>query len=341
MTQRSGSLTQTGQLLSRRKLLQAAGMASALTSLHSGTAQADTEGLVVLGQEGWLYAAWDTVTQFNRPHFTTGVKVIGDACAILKRAGIEVVLAVSPSKSRIYREFLPPELKWAPEADKRYAAAMAYFSKSGVLMPDLASAFEAAHRAAPKTDLFFRTDTHWSPAGTEVAANEVGRQILASINLPPSEQPGKVFGDYVKRIQSKNNLADQLPPAVKAKYPKEIYTIRQENIADSGASLLADDAPDTVVIGNSYVQPKYMFSDYLSAALHRPIGLHWQVHAFGSYAILLEYLASKAFKTTRPKLIVWNFTETDMEAPPDFKDFYGIHAMPNDRFLSELARAVA
>lgn len=56
---------------------------------------------------------------------------------------------------------------------------------------------------------------------------------------------------------------------------------------------------------------------------------------------MLEYLASPAFKQSRPKLIVWDFEETDMEGSPERKDFWGEHAMTGEVFLSKLTAAVS
>jgi alginate O-acetyltransferase complex protein AlgJ len=325
--------------LGRRAIL--GGMAAGAFALAAGRpAHAEIEGLVVVGSDGWLYPIWDEVRRFDAPRFATTTKLVVDACNILKKAGIQVVISLTPSKSRIYREYLPKDFAWTAETDKRYAAALDALGKGGVLVPDLATLFLNARKANPTVEYFFHTDTHWTPTGAELAAGEIARQVQAKIKLPPSSQPGKKLGDYIKMIQAKNDLSEQLPPADKAKYGKEFYQIR--NDADQGGgALLEDDTADTVLIGNSYTQPKYQYADYLSVDLNRPVGLTWHVHQYGSYAILLEYLGSKAFKTTRPKLIVWDFEETDMEGPPDRKDFWGEHAMPNEQFLSQLTKAVS
>ena len=325
--------------LGRRAVL--GGMGAGALALASGRpAKAEIVGLVVVGSNGWLYPIWDEVRRFDAARFATTTKLVVDACNIIKKSGTEVVISMTPSKSRIYREFLPKDFAWTPEADKRYAAALDVITKGGVLIPDQATLFLNARKANPGVEYFFHTDTHWNPTGSELAANEIARQIQAKIKLPPSKTPGKNLGDYVKMIQAKNDLADQLPPAEKAKYGKEFYQIRKDNEDQGGGALLEDDTADTVLIGNSYTQPKYMFAPFLSKALNRPVGLTWRVHQYGSYAILLEYLNSKAFKSARPKLIIWDFEETDMEGPPDRKDFWGEHAMPNAQFLTQLTKAV-
>ncbi|MDR3524133.1 MAG: hypothetical protein P4L66_08505 [Acetobacteraceae bacterium] len=336
----SSSLLTQGQALGRRTLL--GGMAAGALALTAGSraAQAEIMGLVVVGSDGWLYPIWDEVRRFEMAHFQTTTKLIIDAVNIMRKAGIEVAISLTPSKSRIYREFLPKDFAWVPDADKRYEFALSTLTKGGVLVPDLATLFLAARKANPTTEYFFHTDTHWTPAGSELAAGEMSKQILAKMKLPANPAGGKKLGDYTKMIQAKNDLAEQLPPAVKAKYTKEYYSIRKDDADTGGAGLLEDDKADTELVGNSYTQPKYGYAPYLSKGLNRPVGLTWRVHQYGSYAILLEYLNSQAFKATRPKLIIWDFEETDMEGPPDRKDFWGEHAMSVDQFLGSVTKAV-
>jgi alginate O-acetyltransferase complex protein AlgJ len=318
--------------IGRRALLGGIG-AGALMLATGRPAKADISGLVVIGNNGWLYPIWDEVRRFDAARFQVTTKLVVDAVNLLKKAGIDVVISLTPTKSRIYRENLPKDFLPIPDTEARYARALDIFAKNGVLCPDLATLFLNTRKTNPTKELFFHSDTHWTPAGSEIAAAEIVKQVNATIKLPPSKTPGKKLGESVKMVQAKNDLADQLPPAEKANYPKEPYEIRKD-LSDAGAgALLEDDAADVVLIGNSYTQPKYMFAPHLSADFNRPVGLFWHVHQYGSYAILLEYLASKSYKANKPKLIVWDFEETDMEGPPDRKDFWGEHVMGNEEFL--------
>ena len=323
--------------IGRRAVLGGLG-AGALSLAAASQAKAEIQSLVVVGSDGWLYPIWDEVRRFDANRFATTTKVIIDAVNIMKKAGIQTVISLTPSKSRIYRDFLPKDFQWVPDADKRYQLSLDTLGKAGILVPDQATLFLNARKANPTVQYFFKTDTHWTPAGAEIAAAEIARQVQAKIPLPPSKTPGKKLGDYTQMIQAKNDLSEQL--ADKAKYPKELYSIRKDLADQGGASLLEDDSADVVLIGNSYTQPKYMFAPYLSAAMNRPVGLSWKVHQYGSYAILLEYFKSPGFKSSRPKLILWDFEETDMEGPPDRKDFWGEHSMSADQFLGSVTKAV-
>ncbi len=334
-----GEYSRSMQPLSRRAALAGFG-AGALALAAGRPAQADIMGLVVVGGDGWLYPIWDEVRRFDAARFKISTGIINEAVAIMKKAGIDTVISLTPSKSRIYREFLPKDFVWNPEADKRYERALDALRVNGTLVPDLATTFINARKANPNEQYFFKTDTHWTPIGAELAAQEISKEVVAKLKLPPSAKPGMQLGDYIEMIQSKNDLFDQLPAAEKSKYSKERYKIRKEGNGSADAGLLDDDTADAVLIGNSYTQPKYGYAAELSKGIGRPVGLTWRVHQFGSYDILLEYFKTAGFKQTKPKLIVWDFEETDMEGPPDRKDFWGEHAMSADQFLGEVHKAV-
>ena len=326
-------------ILSRRMALRGFG-AGALALAAGRPAHADIEGLVVVGGDGWLYPVWDEVRRFDMARFTTATKVINEAVAILKKGGIETVISLTPVKSRIYREFLPKDFQWIPATEKRYQLALDTLRAPGTLVPDLATTLLNARKASPTDQFFFKTDTHWNPLGAEMCAIQVSKEMLAKFKLPASSKPGTQLGDYMDMIQSKNDLFDQLPAAEKPKYGRERYKIRKEGTGNGdAASLLEDDSADVELVGNSYTQPKYGYSQSLSKGLNRPVGLTWRVHQFGSYAILLEYFKTAAFKANKPKVIIWDFEEIDMEGPPDIKDFYGEHAMSSDAFLSAVHKA--
>ncbi len=321
---------------SRRALFSGLG---ALAVTLSRPARAAIMGVVVVGKDGWLFPVWDEVRTVDPQRIHKVTQVINEAVAILKRAGIETVISLTPAKSRVYREFLPDDFRFSADAERRYAIALDDLRRPGTVVPDLATLFLNLRKAQPTAELFFKTDTHWTPAGSEPAAVEIARAIKAQLHLPPSARPGTQLGDYVNMLQPKNDLSELLPPALKAKYPGQAYRIRRV-IGAHQSALLEDDTADTVVIGNSFTQPKYGFSDGISKELNRPVGLMWKVHQFGPYRTLLDYLASAGFKQQRPKLIIWDFEETDVDAAADRSDVWGQDAMPPETFLASLRKAV-
>jgi alginate O-acetyltransferase complex protein AlgJ len=104
--------------------------------------------------------------------------------------------------------------------------------------------------------------------------------------------------------------------------------------------MIEDDTADVVVIGNSYMQPKYNFAPALSNQLNRPVSLVWKVHLVGPYKTLLTYLGSESFRQHRPRAIVWNFHEVDMEPMTNSRAAWPQDAMTDEAFLADVRRAV-
>jgi len=290
----------------------------------------------VIGKDGWLFLVWDDPRKADYDHIRQVVKVVSDAVAIFKAANIDIVIALTPAKARLYREYLPDDFKFVPQTDARYKDSAAGLRKSGALVPDLEDAFMAMHKSSPETKIFFKADTHWTAMGAEYAAREIGRQMLDKLKLPPSPRPGTKLGKPMTLVHSENDLAREFPPAQRASYPPEPF----QQTAPVSNGLLDDDRADVVVVGNSYMQPKFNFSPMLSNVLNRPVGLVWKVHTYGPYNTMLTYLQSAAFRKDRPRAIVWNFHEIDLELLPDSQSAWPQSFMSTEAFLTAVQAAV-
>jgi alginate O-acetyltransferase complex protein AlgJ len=333
----------------RRTVLAAAAAACVLRR-----ARAATIGTVVVGADGWLFPAWETLPQVNLDAIDQVAPIVAGVVRQFKAAGIDVAVTLMPIRARIYRRFYPADAPFTAALQQRYARGSDRLTALGVLAPDLATLFAARAQvpdaAAPGTDpdfvpvgsdLFFKADTHWTPNASIPAAQELARQIAGRFTLPASALPGARLGEAVKTLQEKNDLADLLPEADQGKYKLESYLLPQVAAAQGDDALIAADSADTVVIGNSYMQPKYGFTAQLSSALNRPVSLFWKIDRYGPFATLTEYLASDLFKSQRPRLIVWNLRESQLEHMPDDDDFYAQNAMSPAVLTAAIKTALA
>lgn len=298
-------------------------------------------GLVAVGKNGWLFPIWDEVRHTDLKRIGKVAELLKNAVDILKQAHIQVVFALTPTKSRVYREFLPDDFKFSPDADHRYPSALDELSRAGGVMIDLLPPLMAYRGANPSEAVFFKGDTHWTAAGAQVAATELARSIRAKVVLPASAKPGASLGSPATLTWEKNDLAALLPPPETSKYPLETYRICRPVERKGGADLIEDDTADVVVVGNSFMQPRLGFASMLSNQLNRPVSLSWKVHQFGPYQTLLDYLATDTYRRHKPNLMVWNMHETDMTMPVDARDVWGQNAMQPQAFLSKLQQASA
>lgn len=294
----------------------------------------------VIGKDGWLFAVFDDVQHLDVNLMRNVTRVINDGIAIMKRAGIETVVALTPAKARVYRDALPADFEFSAAADKRYSMALDLLRAPGTLVPDLAKVLLDQRKAHPEEGYFLKADSHWTAAGAEVAAAEVAKQIMARLRLPPSARPGTQFGGLVTMRQGKNDLSEALPDAFASKYPSQTYRMREVRHDGGASALVEEDNSDALLVGNSFMQPKYGFAAVLSNQLERPVSLVWKVHQSSPYRTLLGALASEQFRRKRPKLLVWDFEETDMVAPTDQAGAWGPNIMSAQSFLTELRTVV-
>jgi alginate O-acetyltransferase complex protein AlgJ len=330
-------LSHTPPGLGRRHVLAGVTAAAALAGSH-GIAAAAVYRFVVIGKDGWLFPIWDSLHYIDQAMIKTVTALVTTTVAILKRAGIETVVMMTPAKARIYQEFLPSDQRMARDVEPRYRIMLDALRQSGAIVPDIAALLTNYRRSQPADLLFFKFDTHWTPLAAAVAASDVAKQILSKIPLPSSPTPGTQLGPPVMLEDPSGDLANLLQPAVAAKYPPESYRTWKVVEADSG--LLDDDAADIAAVGNSYLHPRWNFAPVLSNQLGRPVALVWKVHSFGPYATLLSYLNGDVFKKQRPKVLVWDLHEIDLQTSPTDPDIWGQNAMAPAVFLSSLQQAL-
>jgi alginate O-acetyltransferase complex protein AlgJ len=322
--------------LSRRALFGGAALLATAPSLASAATPTAING-VVIGKSGWLFATWDVLHPVVPRLVTNVTSVMNEAIGVLKSKGIATAITLLPSRSRLYGEFLPDGLVLKPEVVGRYNQALRELRAPGTLVPDLASALADARRVQPQVPLFFKADTHWMPAGAEAAAMAFAKDVVAKAGLPPSTQPGTKFGAPVE-MEHVNDLARLLPAPQRDQFPIQTYMFRPPVSAQD--SLTDDDKSDIAVVGNSYMQPKYGFSPMLSYQLQRPVSLMWDVNSVGPYTMLLRYLASDMFRQQRPKLLVWNIHEMDLENEPNLTEMWSQNSMTAQSFISEVRKRV-
>jgi alginate O-acetyltransferase complex protein AlgJ len=318
-----------------------AGLAGALaTPFLAGPAVAQQPTLVEIGTQGWLFPVWDRLVRIDMTALRAALQTVGEAIGVLRAAQIQVAICLIPSRKRLMRQFLPAGAQVAAEAAQRYSLSVAECARAGALVPDLDALFRAQIQQPNAHPIFFRTDTHWTPIGAELAAVEMARQMRAQLQLPASPRPGTRLGDLRPMVLAAGDLTQHVPQAQRGNYGQEQSLIRQILPNEGAAALIEDDSYDTVIVGTSNVQPRFGFQPVLSNQLVRPVGLSWRPNNVGTYAALLEYLRSESFRRQRPRALVWNHLEQDMVNTTN-NSSWGAAAMPPAEFIAQLRRAVA
>jgi alginate O-acetyltransferase complex protein AlgJ len=324
----------------RRALLAAPMLLAPVVGAPGAAMAQGAASTVVIGRNGWLFPLWDRLDRLDAAGLRVVVQMLGEATGILKQARIDLVFLLLPSKGRVYRRFLPEGARISPEVDRRYASVAADLRRAGAVVPDLDTVFREAAAREPHWPLYFKSDTHWTPVGAELAAVTTANDMRAQLRLPPSQRPGTALGEFRMMRLALGDLVQYVPPAQRSGFGPEESPIRDVATAGGAAGLLDEDVNDVQVVGTSNVQPRFGFQPVLSNQIMRPVGLSWRPNNIGPYAALLEYVRSNDFRRQRPRAIVWNHLEADMSSLPNNQNWQRA-AMTSQAFLTELRRAVS
>jgi alginate O-acetyltransferase complex protein AlgJ len=158
---------------------------------------------VVLGSDGWLFYAGNQVVEDysgQRPmpaaDLDTWLRTLAERRAQLESRHTVYRFVVAPDKTTVYPEFLPASLRRGRTTlDQLVDALRQDLSRAFItLIPELRS-------AKSERLMYYRTDTHWTPAGLSVAATAIvtalGRQATTSATV---EQVANVKGGDLARM---------------------------------------------------------------------------------------------------------------------------------------------
>jgi alginate O-acetyltransferase complex protein AlgJ len=299
------------------------------------------DALVLRGRDGWLFPRWDLARPTPPEARQRIVRLLAETRRVLAAGGIDLNILLIPSRTRVYRDMMPPGTVFPADFAGRYAAGQKALQEAGFAVANLAEAFAAQRQRQPDPPLFFKTDTHWTPGGCAVAAHGMAMQLARLPALAPAGGAPRSAVTY-REDEHPGDLRNLLPAADRRPYPDPHYwqpVITPQ--ASAGAGLLDEPHADVAAIGSSFFHQRYGFAAMLGYHLNRGVSLAWNVHQIGPYKTMLDYVGSSTFQAARPKAIVWGCHELDFESPPDRTASWGQNAMPDEAFLSRIKRVVA
>ncbi|WP_159993271.1 alginate O-acetyltransferase AlgX-related protein [Roseomonas sp. 18066] len=328
-----------GPRLPRRGLLRlgAAGLVAPLVASRTAAAQ---ENLLLRGRDGWLFPRWDLSRQTPPEARRRIVHVLGETRRLLAAGGVDLNILLIPSRTRIYRDMIPPGTSFPADFQGRYSAGQKALQDAGFAIANLAEAFATQRQRQPDQPLFFKTDTHWTPAGCAIAAHGMAMQLARNPALSPTTGQVRSAVTY-REDEHAGDLRNLLPVADKRSFQDPHFWQPVITPQGGGASLLDEPRADVAAIGSSFFHQRYGLAAMLGYHLNRTVSLAWNVHQIGPYKTMLDYVGSASFQQGRPKAIVWGCHELDFESPPDRTATWGQNAMADEAFLARMKQVVA
>jgi alginate O-acetyltransferase complex protein AlgJ len=262
---------------------------------------------------------------------------------LFERQGIALALVIVPSKIRIHADQLPEGKPLDSYTAEKYESAYSALRAGGVHVVNLNQTFLANPHRTSDTPLFLRLDTHWSPTGAMLAAETV----KATINAVPAlktalaatpEVAYNLTWNTKKSITRYRDLVKYLPVEAQKVAPEQIRSFSVVRAQASQVGLQgAGDAVGITIIGSSYTNKTTGYPDGIRYTLQRDLlDISIPVDQ-GPWVGMETYLKDDAFKTNKPKLIIWEIPERELRSPPSAKFRDVRYVSDNNEWLSRIS----
>ena len=286
----------------------------------------DGGGKTVIGQPGWYFYKPGLNYLLARPEAAKAVNTTNDPLAAivdfrdqLAARGIQLVVMPVPNKESIYPDQLTPRAE-SPHGvlAQRTQELMERLRAAHVEVIDLFKECSQARQSTGSNSqacLYLKQDTHWSPAGVELAAKAAARRLLELGWV----RPGQV--DYRERPMPVRRLGDVLRmlqvPRIERRVPPEAVPCLQIVRRDNGE--LYKEAPDAeiLVLGDSFARIYQRdepgaagFIAHLAKELKQP--LMSLVNDGGGSTLVRQELRGRPAFLKHKKVVFWEFVERDI-----------------------------
>ncbi len=305
------------------KLLCGLSIAS-LFSIPSAHAQ-DAPQVVIGKGNDWLFTPYEFANPSDAADTQATIQMLEKANKLFEKKGITLAVVIVPSKIRIHADQLPNDKPLDSYTANKYDNIVKSLTSGGVHVVNLNSAFLASPNRSSDSPIFLRLDTHWSHTGSMLAAETVKASIDANPKLKAAlaattEEKYALNWSKQKLNQRARDLVRLLPPGA-ASYPTEqSLTFKVAREKESSAGLLGGgDKVGITVIGSSFTNKNAGYPDGLRFTLQRELlDISIPVDQ-GPWVGMDAYLKDEAFKTSQPKLILWEIPEREFRSPPNYK----------------------
>jgi acetyltransferase AlgX (SGNH hydrolase-like protein) len=279
----------------------------------------------LVGRDGWLFYKPSVEYATGRPdrHGTTttasdAVAAIIDLRNQLATRGIRLLVMPAPDKESVYPEKLTRRaagLRTAMSAETQ--EVLSQLKAAEVEVVDLFELFAAAKAAGPASSppLYLAQDSHWSPAGAELAARAAARRILnqgsahlGSVAYEIKPSPVERVGDILRMLQ-----VPQLERNAVAEKVSCYQVLRRDTLEpyrDDGGS-------EILVLGDSFLRIYETdepggggFIAHLARELRQPVTSI--VNDGGASTLVRQELSRRPAFLANKKVVIWEFVERDI-----------------------------
>jgi alginate O-acetyltransferase complex protein AlgJ len=253
------------------------------------------------GSDGWLYT--DEEIRPASHDLSLPLDRIARVRDLLAEEGVTLVIVPVPGKLDVHVAHSDPDT--AANIVGIYDAFLTGLQARDVPVLDA----RASLRTEAQDGLaYFRTDTHWTPAGARAVAEGLADSGLVSqgetVFAVTAVTVDQFTGDLVTYVTN-DDLAPLLGLSPEVATP---YIATADAAGSDEVDIFADTAAGaTLLIGTSYsANPAWSFAEALKLALGRDV-LNLAVEGQGPVRPMMDYLDFADFRDTPPELVIWEF----------------------------------
>jgi alginate O-acetyltransferase complex protein AlgJ len=267
------------------------------------------------GKDGWLFLTDEIRSESGSDsHMRTRIDLLATVSNLLGQQGVKLVVLLVPDKARVHSDRLLTG-RYPTSNESKYQQAIDQLSEKDVTVVDILTPLR---KQAANTDVYYRTDTHWNQLGARIAAHAIAVSV-GNMHIPlqtvmfesrADVAPTERAGDLIRMIG-----LESAPSFLRPRNDDEAAVTTTQASPDQPSGLFGDAGVDVVLTGTSY-SLRGNFHGYLQEALSTKV-LNGAKDGGGLLQATKQYLTDEAFKTSKPKVLIWEIPERFLQAKLD------------------------
>jgi alginate O-acetyltransferase complex protein AlgJ len=233
----------------------------------------------------------------------------------LRARNIQLVIVPVPSKGAIASRHLTDKPTTHAE-NPSYQYFLDTLKGDGIASLDLRSLFLSHQAAHPKTELYLRTDTHWTPQAVQLAASNIAALIAPNSTADSTPTVPLTLthrGDLVPMLGADSETSSRFEE-----------TAHIEQVTRGSGLWRPDSTADVLLLGDSFANIFSLnemgwgesagLAEHLSRAVNRPIDAITRNSdgAFATREMLAAQLARGHDRLAGKRWVVWTFAEREL-----------------------------
>jgi alginate O-acetyltransferase complex protein AlgJ len=264
---------------------------------------------VMIGADDWLFTDEEfTFSDDDELYIDHNLAFVRQMYEQLQNRGIDLVVALVPSKARIYPQWLG-RYRFPDTLEPRYREALAALRRRNIPAVDL----EAALRmASDEAEVFLKTDTHWTPHGARAVAQEIATVALPILERRETTRTRFVL-EELSPASHRGDLLNFLPMGPLAgligPQAETVTRFRAREIESGPIGLFDELTIPITLIGTSYSAGEtWNLEAHLKVALGADV-LNLAQQGRGPFGPMQDYVNGPTIDDVPAALVVWEIPE--------------------------------